>query len=197
MRKNMLILLVSVFPVFVHATGMAVGVGNLYIKNNNKTEESILIKNIDANKKIKIPASSMCKINTRVMFLPPDFENTAENRSSYVISVQGDNYSNDIVMDKFGLSLAYGSFIKAPYSGDVKNFMLAGYCGSKYQQSRYLSVNDPESSDEIPEFKLSNCKDNSNFVYMISKSYVKVGKKVPAIDFKNISDCNVVTEESK
>ncbi|MDD3266068.1 MAG: hypothetical protein PHC75_02670 [Burkholderiales bacterium] len=197
MKKTILGLFV-ILPVASYATGMAVGLDNLYFKNNNKTNEIVSISNLAENKsKFIIPSNSMCKINTKIMFLPSDYESASENNASYVISIKGNNYNNDIVMDKFGLSLAYDSFIKAPYSGDVKNFTFAGYCGSKYQQSRYLSVGDPENSDDMPEFKLSNCKESSNFIYTISKSYIKVAKKVPAANFKNIPECNLVSEESK
>lgn len=197
MKKNLLMLSIALLPIFACATGMAVSMDNLYLKNNNKTEELVTIKNIDPDKKIKIPASSMCKINTKIMFLPPDYETTPENTANYIVSVSGNNFENNIIMDKFGLSLAYDSFIKAPYSGNVKNFTFTGYCGSKYQQFRYLSVNDAESGDAMPEFKLANCKSDSNYVYMISKSYVKVSKKSSAMDFNGIPECNLVAGESK
>lgn len=192
--KKILLVLCGAIPYISHATGMAVSIDNIYFKNVNKNNELITINNEQV---FNIPAQSMCKIDKKIMFLPPKESSIDGSSSNYVISVDGNSFNNNIVIDKYGISLASNSFIKAPSHGSVKNFSLVGYCGSKYKQFKYLNVQADENESSVPTFKLMNCNGDSNYLYVLSNSYIKVNKKDKIVDFQSIQPCALPLEESK
>lgn len=192
MKKYINILAILATPLAANATGMAVNLDNLYLQNFTSNPVNVTIKNLPESANIfKVPAKSICKINQPIMFLPPDYKMPPEDSASYAIMINTDNTDNPIVMDKYGLALASDSFIKAPSSGNVSQYSLFGFCGSKYSQYKFLNVTPHDNESSAPDFRLINCKDTSNFVYFINDKYIKVKNRQKKVDFSNAKECKL------
>lgn len=186
------LLLALFLPLTVHATGMAVSLNNLYLQNFTASDVKVTIKNLSEKaNQFTIPAKGICKINQPIMFLPPDYPQESGNNASYAISINTETTNDSIVMDKYGLSLASDSFINAPYNGNVSQYRLIGFCGSKYSQYKFLNVVPHNAESGIPDFHLINCNNTSNFVYLINDKYIRVKNKQKKIDFNNAPNCNL------
>lgn len=193
MKRTILISCLAVTPFVVSATGMAVSLQNLYLQNAASSDTTATVKNIgESGITYKLPAQSMCKISQPVMFFP--FE---EEKNQFVIMVETPNSKNPIVIDKFGLlSLASNAVLPFNYSGNVKYYNFAGYCGNKFNQAKSISVKPHDNESSAPDFRLANCKAGSSFVYTINTQYVKVKHKPKALNFADIANCNELKVES-
>ena len=185
--KYFQLLCLCVVPICANATGMAVTINNLYLQNSTNQETVVQIKNFaESANKVNMPARSMCKIESNIMFLP--FE---EESNNFVVMISTDKSVNPIVIDKFGLlALAADSAIKAPASGRVSQYRLFGFCANKYAQYQYLNVAPHDNGESAaPDFRLANCNQTSNYVYLINDQYVKVKNKPKYIDFSRVASC--------
>ncbi|RTL01509.1 MAG: hypothetical protein EKK57_04450 [Proteobacteria bacterium] len=190
--KSYPLLIMTLLPVFAHATGMAVSLNNLYLQNFTSKPVKVKISNLsESYNQFEVPSKGICKINQQIMFLPPDYPQESGNHASYAISVNTETTNNPIVMDKYGLSLASDSFINAPYSGNVSQYRLIGFCGNKYSQYKFLNVTPHNGESGIPDFHLINCNNTSNFVYLINDKYIRVKNKQKKINFNSAPNCNL------
>lgn len=186
--KYFQLLLLCIVPMVAGATGMAVTMSNLYLQNATSQATVVQIKNFDESaNKFTVPARGMCKIESTIMFLP--FE---EESNNFVVMISTEKSVNPIVIDKFGLlALASASEIKANSSGNLSQYRLFGFCGNKYAQYQYLNVKPHDNESAAPDFRLVNCTQNSNYLYLINEQYIKVKNKPKYIDFSKIGNCQL------
>lgn len=184
--KHLYLALFGLLPLFANATGLAVSIDNLYLQNATNQATTIQIKNLDESaNKFSLPPHGMCKIDRKLMFLP--FE---EESNNFTIMISTEKSVNPIVIDQLGLlTLASNSAIKAPYSGNVSQYKLFGFCGNKSGQYQFLNVAPHDNESSAPDFQLVNCAGTSNYVYLINDRYVKVKDKPKYIDFSTIGNC--------
>jgi hypothetical protein len=190
LMKRLLSILIwgSLVPLTAQATGMAVGLPNLYLQNNTNQEKLVTVKNLSKEGiEFGVPAKSICRVNGPIMFQP--FE---EESNNFVIMVENDKNIDPVVIDKTGmLTLAHNAMIPFNYAGNVKNYSLIGYCGNKLGQYRFLEVTPRPADGGPPIFGLANCSLDSSFVYFINDGYAKVKNRKKSLKFSKIRDCKV------
>lgn len=192
MKKHLAILIGVVTPLLANATGMAVNLNNLYLQNFTSKDVKVTIKNLPENEsQLLVPSRGICKVDKDLMFLPPENPESG-NSASYEIMISTPTTSNPIVMDKFGITMASDSFIQAHYSGNVKQYSFFGFCGDKYSQYKFLNVIPHDNESAAPDFRLVNCANQSNFVYLINDQYIKVKNKQKKIDFSRVKPCQII-----
>jgi hypothetical protein len=189
--KYKLFIALSCTTLVVNATGLAVSLNNLYIENQDKVNIKITVPNLASDKnKFIIPAGTVCKINTPIMFLPA---NDSSNNFDYVITLESIKTTNSIVIDNEGLALASYSKIKSKYMGNVKNYNLLGYCEDKLSQRKNLFVIPHDNESSMPDFRLTKCTSDSNFVYVINDNIPdKVTKYNQTISIPTIKPCQQI-----
>lgn len=193
--KSLTLLIGLSLPILAHATGMAVNLNNLYLENFTAKDVTVTIKNLPENEsQLVVPSRGICKVDKSLMFLPPE-KSESDNSASYQIMISTATTNNPIVMDKFGLAMASDSFIKAPYSGNIQQYSFSGFCGNKYTQYKFLNVTPHDNESAAPYFRLVNCNDQSNFVYLINDKYIKVKNKQKKIDFSKIKPCQIINSK--
>ncbi len=184
--KSKLLMLLSFCPLFANATGMAV-------ENQDNADVVATITNLAESKnKFKVPANTICKINSPIMFLPVEDANGAfaDGKFDYVISIETPKTKNSIVIDSAGLALASYSQIKSSFVGNVKNYNLLGYCNNNLLQSKNLHVIPHDNESSMPDFHLTKCTDTSNYTYVINDNTPnKAAKFGKTVQFKTIKSC--------
>ena len=190
--KHIYFAIIGILPLIANATGLAVSMDDLYLKNNTSKTTTIQIRNLDESaSKFTLPANSMCKIDKSIMFLP--FE---EESNNFVVMVTSPEMVNPIVIDQFGLlALASDSAIKAQYHGNVKQYSLFGFCGNKLGQYKFLNVAPHDNESAAPNFTLANCSERSNFVYFINDKYIRVKNRPKYFDFSKAPNCKLAENQ--
>lgn len=191
--KHIYLALFGMLPLITNATGLAVSMDDLYLRNNTSKTTTIQIKNLDESaNKFTLPPNSMCRINQSIMFQP--FE---EESNNFVVMVTSPEMTNPIVIDQFGLlALASDSAIKAQYRGNVKQYSLFGFCGNKLGQYKFLNVAPHDNESAAPNFTLANCSERSNFVYFINDKYIRVKNRPKYFDFSKAPSCKLVENQA-
>mgnify|MGYP000281737036 CR=1 FL=1 len=191
--KHIYLALFGMLPLITNATGLAVSMDDLYLRNNTSKTTTIQIKNLDESaNKFTLPPNSMCRINQSIMFQP--FE---EESNNFVVMVTSPEMTNPIVIDQFGLlALASDSAIKAQYHGNVKQYSLFGFCGNKLGQYKFLNVAPHDNESAAPNFTLANCSERSNFVYFINDKYIRVKNRPKYFDFSKAPSCKLVENQA-
>ncbi len=186
------IVISTFYPAFAGATGMAVGLPNLYLQNNTNKSTVVTIKNIaESGAQFKLAAKSICRIKGPIMFQP--FE---EESNNFVVMVENNGKVDPVVIDSLGtLTLAHDSILKLPSTGNVKNYSLQGFCGNKLGQYKFVNAKPEAANDGPPTFQLINCNQDSNFVYFVNDNYIKVKSRQKSINFERVIDCVSTTTD--
>lgn len=153
-NKKIILSLFCLSTTTVFATGMAVGIPNLYLSNNTQEAKSIVLNN-DKNLTFVVFPKSACKLDVSssdLMFLPT--QSSVGVADSYAITLSGEVQNKIVLNKKTGIALE-----------NTKKESLLGFCGDRISKIDKYELN--SSGDSLPTYNLKYCSKDTSVIYSI------------------------------